>query len=253
MWRIAGRLAAQRLERLEGAGGGRFVDGVDDVDRGVGRQQVVHAPPAALFRAVGHVVADDARVALVAAAVGVGLVDAETFQKTLIAQDADRGLRDVDVQHPDTRVVRGVAQLRLRPPADQLAGEEVVGGERGVGGVDGGRRRVQRDHQKPRVVRLLDGAGDRRRVGRGDRDALRAIEDAGLNRLHLRLAIAVELAGERLAIDAQRLSLREGALAHLHEKGACVGLGDQTGADGMVVGLRRAGGADRGDRPRGRQ
>jgi hypothetical protein len=55
-------LAADRLERLIGAGGGRLVDRVDHVDHRVLGQQVLHRPAAAFLVAGGHVVADDARI-----------------------------------------------------------------------------------------------------------------------------------------------------------------------------------------------
>jgi hypothetical protein len=46
------------------------------------------------------------------------------------------------------------------PLADQFAGEEVVGGERHVGGVDRLERGVERDHQDAGVAGLLDGRND---------------------------------------------------------------------------------------------
>ena len=50
---------AGRLQRLVGAGRGRLVDGVDDVDVGVLLQQVLHRLAAAFLVAARHVVADD--------------------------------------------------------------------------------------------------------------------------------------------------------------------------------------------------
>ena len=70
-------LLAGRLERLVGAGRGGLVDRVDEVDRRVLLQQVLHRRAAALLGAVGHVVADDPRVVLVADLGLVGDVDAE--------------------------------------------------------------------------------------------------------------------------------------------------------------------------------
>ena len=57
---------AGRLQRLVGAGRGRLVDRVDDVDVRVLLQQVLHRRAAAFLGAAGDVVADDARVVLVA-------------------------------------------------------------------------------------------------------------------------------------------------------------------------------------------
>ena len=54
------------FERGVGAGRGRLVDRVDEVDRRVLLQQVLHRRAAALLGAVGDVVADDPRVGLVA-------------------------------------------------------------------------------------------------------------------------------------------------------------------------------------------
>jgi hypothetical protein len=62
---------ADGLQRLIGAGGGRLVDGVDDVDAGVLLEKVLHGLAAAFLVAVGDVVADDARIVLVADLVGV--------------------------------------------------------------------------------------------------------------------------------------------------------------------------------------
>ncbi len=57
--------------------------------------------------------------------------------------------------------VRGLVAERGRGPlADQLAGLEVVGGEGRVGRVDRVERRVERDHQKAGVARLLHGRHD---------------------------------------------------------------------------------------------
>ena len=78
---------ADRLKRLVGADGGGFVDRVDDVDAGIALEEVLHRGAAAFFVAVGDVVADDARVILVADVVGVLHVDPEAHHEALVAQD----------------------------------------------------------------------------------------------------------------------------------------------------------------------
>ena len=62
-----------------------------------------------------------------------------------------------EVEEGDLGVRRLVAELRLRPVADQQARLEVVGGEGRIGRVDRIQRRVERDHQDARVARLLHG------------------------------------------------------------------------------------------------
>ena len=154
------------LQRLIGAGSGGLVDRVDDVDVRIALQQVLHRRAAALRVARGHVVADDARIVLVADLVGILGVDAEACHEALVAQHVDRRLRRAEIEQRDLGVRRLVAQLRRGPLADQPAGLEVVGGEGGVGGVGRVERGVERDHQNALVARLLQHVDDRLGVGR---------------------------------------------------------------------------------------
>ena len=110
---------------------------------------------------------------------------------------------------------------------DQLAGAEVVGGERRVGGVDRVERRVEGDDHEARLTRLLDRRHDRHGVARGDHEPGRTGGDEVLDRRHLGVVVAVELTGERAQLDAELVGLRLGALAHLDEERVGLGLGDQ--------------------------
>ena len=112
-------LLAGRLERLVGAGRRGLVDRVDEVDVGVLLQQVLHRRAAALLGAVGHVVADDPRVGLVADLGLVADVDAEALEEALIALHVDRDPVGVEVEHGDLRVLALLLERRLRPLADQ--------------------------------------------------------------------------------------------------------------------------------------
>ena len=127
------------------------------------------------------------------------------------------------------RAFSGSSTVAFAHCADQAAGLEVVGREGRVGGVDRVERRVERDHQNALVARLLHHVDDRLGVGRGDQDAVGAARDAGLHRLHLRLVVAVDLAGEGRQLDAELLGLGRCALLHLDEERVDVGLGDQAG------------------------
>jgi hypothetical protein len=129
-------------------------------------------------------------------------VDAEAVEEALVALHVDGDLVGVEVQHGDLRLLAVLGELRLRPLPDQLAGLVVVGGEGGVHRVGRVGRRVQRDHQQPGLLRLVDRRHDRLRVARGDQEALGAGRDQVLDRLHLGLVVAVLLAGEGLQVDA---------------------------------------------------
>ena len=112
-------LLARRLERLVRARRGRLVDRVDEVDRRVLLQQVLHRGAAAVLGAVGHVVADDPRVGLVADLVLVRDVDAEALEEALVALDVDGDLVGVQVEHRDLRLLALGLELRLGPLPDE--------------------------------------------------------------------------------------------------------------------------------------
>ena len=133
-------------------------------------------------------------------------------------------------------VRRLVAELGLRPLADQLARLEVVGGDIGVGGGHGIERRVEGDDDDAGVARLLDGRHDGGRVARHQQDALGARRHQLLDRGDLAVVVAVELAGVGLRREAELLGLGLEALLHLDEERVGVGLGDE--ADD-VSGVRR--------------
>ena len=74
---------------------------VDEVDRRVLLQQVLHGGPATVLGAVGHVVPDDPWVGLVTDLGVVGHVDPEALQEALVALDVDGDLVAVQVQQGD--------------------------------------------------------------------------------------------------------------------------------------------------------
>jgi hypothetical protein len=113
--------------------------------------------------------------------------------------------------------------------ADQLAGEQVVGGKGRVGGIGRIERGVERDDQQAGIARLLDLIDDALGVGSGDQDTLGAIGDAAFDRRNLAFAVAVDLAGVGLQRDAEFLGLGRRAFLHLDEEGVGIGLGDEAG------------------------
>ena len=137
-----------------------------------------------------------------------------------------------------------LAHSPISLPASRLSVAKVASAA-----VIGVERRVERDHQKPRVARLLHRGHDAFGIGRGDQDALGAVGDAGLDRRDLALAVAVDLAGVAVQRHAEffRLGLR--AFLHLDEERVGVGLGDETGAH--VRGEAGAGHRDEGQRRAG--
>ena len=233
---------AESVECLIGTGSGGLVDGVDDIDALVALQQVLHRPAAALFGTVGGIVADDPRIVLVAHHAHILDVHAEALEEALIAQDVDADLRLVEVEQGDLRVSGGIAHLGGGPLADQIAGHEIVGGEGGIGGVDGIERGVEGDHQKTSVTRLLDGRDDTGGIGRGDEDALGTGGNEALDGLDLGLVVAVIFAGIGAQLHAELGGLGLGTFFHLDEEGVGVGLGDQ--ADDHVLGRGHTGGGD---------
>ena len=145
-----------------------------------------------------HVMADDARVVLVAVLVGSFTSMPKPFMKPWSRRTSTVGWFFGEVEEDDLGVLGLVAERRLGPCADQLAGLEVVGGEGRVGGVDRVERRVERDHQEAGVARLLDRRHDRRGVARRDQDALGAGGDQVLDRRDLAVVVAVDTCRRRL-------------------------------------------------------
>ena len=136
---------AGRLESLRSAVGGGLVDRVDDVDVRVLRQQRLHRGTAAVFGAIGGLVADDLVVAAARVGAGLRLVAVllrrprrrcPALEEALVAVVVDRDDLVVEqVEHRDHRLL--AVELRGGPLADELAGEAVVCRERDVDGVGG--------------------------------------------------------------------------------------------------------------------
>ena len=179
------------VEGQPGAGGGRLVDRVDEVDVGVDGEQLLHRRPTAFLAATRDLVADDPRIVLVAPLIGVPDVDAEAGQESLVAQDVDRRLVLALVEHGDLRRLR-IGNRGGGPLSDQLAGPEVVGGKGGVGGVDRVERRVEGDDHETSLPRLLDRGHDGDRVARGDHEPGSTGRDEVLDGGHLGVVVAVD-------------------------------------------------------------
>ena len=160
---------------------------------------------------------------------------AEALEEALVALHVDRDPVRVEVEHRDLGLLALLLELRLRPLADQQPGLVVVGRERRVGGVGRLGRRVERDHQQPRLARLVERRHDRLGVARRDQEALRAGRDQVLDRGDLALVVAVLLARERLQLRARLAPPALGALLHLHEERVRLGLGDQTDLDRLTT------------------
>jgi hypothetical protein len=178
-------------------------------------------------------VADDARVVLVADHRLVAGVDAEALEEPLVAGDVDGDLVRVEIEHGDPRLGARGLEGRLRPFADQLAGPEVVGRERGVGRVGRLDWGVEGDHEQTGLAGPVESGNDRFGVVRRDQDAGGPGGDEIVDRVDLRLVVAVLLAGEGLEFDAQLLGRGLGPLAHLDEERVGVGLRDE--ADEHVI------------------
>ena len=117
-----------------------------------------------------------------------------------------------EVEHGDLRARRLVAEGALAPTCRSARRPGIVGGERGVGGVDRIERGVERDDKQAGVARLLI-------VGTMAAESLGAIM-MPLAPAAIRFSIAAtwhslspRLAGERPQLDAELLGLRLGALA----------------------------------------
>ena len=144
-----------------------------------------------------------------------------------MAQIVDSWLVSGEIEGGDLGRLGLVAEGPLRPLADQFARLEIVGGEIGVGGVDGVERRVEGDDENAGLAGFFDGRDDRGRVARHDQDALGAGGDQLLDGRNLTVIVAIELAGEGLRRDAEFFGLGLKTLLHLDKEGIGVGLGDE--------------------------
>ena len=170
-----------------------------------------------------------AGLGFVAVLLGVRGVDAQARQEALVPVVVNRD--DLVVKEIDEGNGRLFpVQLGRGPLADQLAGGEVVGGERDVGGVCRVRRRVQGDDEEPGVLGLLQGVHYGRAVG-GDQDALVALGDGVLDGLDLGVLVAVSLAGCELQVHAAGFGGLLCAVLHGDEERVGGGLNDQGDAD----------------------
>src|SRR5476649_641104 len=114
------------FQRLVGAGGGRFIDGVDQVDVGIFLQAVFHRrlALALIAVAVGH--ADHVGGLAQAHGLRVDIAGAEAGQEAVVAGDADR-MAGEQVQRGDPG--RLAAERGLGVLADQQARLVIIGGE----------------------------------------------------------------------------------------------------------------------------
>ena len=143
--------------------------------------------------------------------------------------------------------------------ADQLAGLEVVGRVGDVGGLHRVERGVQGDHEEAVGLRLAQRRVHGRSVG-GDQDALVAARDRGVDRVDLRLGVAVGVAGGDREVRPGLLRLDLGGLLHGDEVGVGLRLDDQRDAGLVAVapaarqeGQQEAAGHGREETPSGRR
>ena len=145
-------------------------------------------------------------VGLIAHEVGVDHVDAEALHEALVALDVDRGLEGGVIDRRDLRAGDRVrTQVPCRPLADELAGQAVVRGERGMRRVRRVELGVEGDDEHAGFLGLLDRGHDALRVGRRQEQALGAGRDEVLDGRDLALVVGAVLAGERLDLDVAEL------------------------------------------------
>ena len=234
-------LLAGGLERLVRARGGGLVDRVDEVDRRVLLEQVLHRRAAALLGAVGHVVADDPRVGLVADLRLVADVDAEALEEALVALHVHRDAVGVEVEHRDLRLLAAFSNVPLAHLPIASAGGVVVGREGDVGGVGAARSacRARSPAGRPGAPCRATGTIAFESLG----VIMRPFAPAEI-RLSTAatcdLVVAVLLAREGLQLGAELLGLGVGALLHLHEERVRLGLGDQADLDVATAAARRS-------------
>ena len=125
---------------------------------GILLEKVLHRLAAAFLIAVGHVMADDARIVLVADLVRRPSVSMpKPIMKPWSRSTSTVGWIRRQVEEADLGVLGLVAQRGRGPGADQLAGLKIVGGKGRVGGIERIERRVERDDQNAGIACLLDG------------------------------------------------------------------------------------------------
>ncbi len=116
-----------------------------------------------------------------------------------------------------------------QPTADQLAGEEVIGREGGVGGIDRIKRRVECDHQQASRLRACATAGTIPLVSDAVRRIPWRIGNAGFDCGNLTHRYRHRSCRHRTSASRQFLGLGGRAFLHFHEEGLCVRLGDEAG------------------------
>ena len=170
--------------------------------------------------------ADDARVGFRTHHRQIRHFDAEADQEAGVAQNVNRDVVLVDVQHGDLGGRGAFTHGGGSPLADQQTSFEVVGRKGDVLRFGVSQRGVQRDDQDASSAGGLQGRADRV-VRRGDQDTLGASGNAVFDRGDLRSSVAVLFAGIGLEVQASGGGSSLGALFHLHEEGVGVVLGDQ--------------------------
>ena len=173
-------------------------------------------------------------------------LDAEAIEEAVVTQIVDGRLVGGEVEGGDLGAGGLIAERALGPLPDQLTGLEIVGREVGVSRRDRVERSVERDDEDAGVTRLLHRRHDRRGIAWDQQDALGAGGDQLLNRPHLAIVVAVELAGERLRRQAELLGLGVEAFFHFDKEGIGVGFRDKPDD---IAGMGRR--AHKGERQRG--
>src|SRR5208337_3807870 len=111
---------------------------------------------AAFGRPLRYVVADDLRAVALRIMFYVLDRDAEAGEEAVVAEVIHRRFIGGEIERGDLGCLGLVAELGLRPLADELAGLEVVGADVGVGGGRRIERRIEGDDDDAGLAGLPD-------------------------------------------------------------------------------------------------
>ena len=204
--------------------GGRFVDGINQVDAWVFLQAVLHRglTLGLVTKAVSHTYYFGGLGQFVV--LGIKALQTITLQETIVALCAN-WMAGEQIESCDLGGFASQSSLGIL--TNQHTSLIVIGGKQSIGGILWVSGAVQRNHHHASITRLLNGGHNGLRVAGGDQNGLRTCGNHIFERGHLTSVIAIGLACTCQQFRTLISRHLGGTFAHLHKKWVGFGLGDQ--------------------------